>query len=81
MQILAYIAAIIIALWFSFRVFWFLFQRAKRRLRQKRGFRCPKCGSENLDEYSDRESGYCLDCKHIWGVDKGTSSTEDENPT
>jgi DNA-directed RNA polymerase subunit RPC12/RpoP len=40
---------------------------------------CPQCGSKNLDEYSDKESGYCLECGHIWGV-SSDKETEDEEP-
>lgn len=40
---------------------------------------CPQCGSKNLDEFSDEDSGYCLDCGHIWGV-SADKETADQGP-
>jgi hypothetical protein len=69
MDILLYIVTAIAALWFLFRVVWFV--RKRVRLwgeRRTRNMRCPACKSKRLDDYSDPDSGMCLDCGHVWGV-------------
>lgn len=70
MNILLYIALVAAAIWFTFRIVWFIRKRVLlRRERRPAGFRCPACGSKDLDDYSDAESGMCFACDHIWGVD------------
>lgn len=55
--------------WLAFRVGHFLWSRL-RRPRPEAPPSCPKCGSRRLDEMSDAESGFCLACKHVWGVER-----------
>lgn len=73
MRIALYICTVVVVAWFTFRIVWYVAKRIRRRIRPAASSaprsKCPKCGSKNLDEYSDRESGHCLDCKHVWGVD------------
>jgi hypothetical protein len=70
MSIIVYIGGAVAALWILFRVVWFLRRRLQRRQeRRSPGVVCPVCGSRRLDDYSDRESGMCLACKHVWGVE------------
>ena len=65
-----YIVVGLAALWFTFRVVWFVRKRVLlRRERRPQGVRCPTCRSRRLDDYSDPESGMCLSCGHVWGVD------------
>ncbi|MFH2004953.1 MAG: hypothetical protein ABI333_00070 [bacterium] len=66
---LVYVGAAVVALWIAFRVAWWLRKRwILRRERRAPGVVCPACGSRKLDDFSDRESGFCLKCKHVWGV-------------
>jgi hypothetical protein len=70
MNKLLYIAIGVAALWFTFRIVWFVRKRVLLwRQRRPRGVVCPACGSKKLDEYSDHDSGMCLACGHVWGVD------------
>lgn len=66
---LVIIGVVIVALWITFRVGGFLWRslRPSRKVPAAR-HACPKCGSRRLDDMSDAASGYCLSCKHIWGV-------------
>jgi len=77
MNLLLNIATGVAAIWIIFRVVWFVRERVlRRRERRPRGVRCPACGSRRLDDYSDGDSGMCLACKHVWGVDaRGGPST------
>ena len=69
MNTLLYIALGFAVIWFTFRIVWFVRKRILlRRERRPEGLRCPQCGSERLDDYSDTDSGMCLACKHVWGV-------------
>ncbi len=66
---LVYVGAAIAVIWIVFRIVWWLRKRwILRRERHAPGVVCPACGSRKLDDYSDRESGFCLKCKHVWGV-------------
>lgn len=56
--------------WILFRAVTFLRGRLRRAAPPPdERYVCPKCGSKRLDDLSDRESGYCLQCQHVWGVD------------
>ena len=60
----------LVAGWIAFRVGWILWRRLRRRQAAPVApVTGPKCGSRHLDELSDAESGHCLSCKHVWGVD------------
>ena len=66
---LVYIGAALAVHSILFRITWFLSKRwLLRRERHAPGVVCPACGSRKLDDYSDEESGFCLKCKHVWGV-------------
>lgn len=70
MDNLLYIAFGVGALWFTFRIVRFVRKRVVLlRERRPRGVQCPACGSGRLDDYSDTDSGMCLACDHVWGVD------------
>lgn len=72
MRIVIYICAFVVVAWFTFRIVGYVVKRIRTHREPPPSAprsKCPKCGSKHLDEYSDRESGYCLDCKHAWGVD------------
>ncbi|MDY0002476.1 MAG: hypothetical protein RBU30_14365 [Polyangia bacterium] len=66
------IGTLLVVGWIAFRLGWFVTRRLGRRGRSRGTLvtNCPKCGSGRLDELSDRESGYCLSCGHVWGADK-----------
>ena len=64
-----WIATVVIGAWVSFRLFMFVRKRVRlNREKHPPGVRCPACNSTKLDDYSDRESGYCLSCRNVWGV-------------
>jgi rubredoxin len=78
MRIVAIVISLFIVTWITLRIAMFVFSRLRKPAAQKepKKFRCPRCNSEKLDDYSDRESGYCLSCGHIWGVAQPLPKTE-----
>jgi len=70
MDILLYVVLGIGVLWFTFRFVWFIRKRVILwRAGRVRNMRCPACKSKRLDDFSDPDSGMCLSCGHVWGVD------------
>jgi hypothetical protein len=65
-----YIGWILVLGWAAFRITTWLWRRHRRRHPPPAPpVVCPKCGSAKVDDHSDAESGYCLDCEHVWGVE------------
>jgi hypothetical protein len=66
------VVIVMAALWFGYRITTFILKQVRQRRAAKPppDLRCPRCGSKRLDDYSDEESGHCLECKHVWGVSK-----------
>ncbi len=70
MRTFTYVVGGLVAAWIALRLFWFVRKRLRnRRDRRPSGVPCPECGSTRLDDYSDANSGMCLQCNHVWGVE------------
>ena len=67
------IVLVLAALWFTYRIVTIVLRMRARRQESRAApdVRCPNCGSDHLDSYSDADSGYCLDCKKVWGMKQG----------
>ena len=74
MRYLIYIGGALVALWVTFRVTMIVRRVIRRRRAARPEGVCPSCGSGNLDDYSDAESGMCRACGHVWGVSKNKQS-------
>lgn len=71
MRYLLFFVSLFVIFWISFRIIWFILGwiRRKRAKSPPKSFLCPRCGSSRLDEMSDSDSGYCLQCGNVWGVE------------
>lgn len=69
MNIVLRVALAIVVLWIVFRLSFYIRKRVlRRRERRTPGVRCPECDSKHVDDFSDADSGMCLECRHVWGV-------------